>query len=329
MTDTPKDPMEFTVRPIGFVRSARTDVRDDFWGQAEAVVELVEEMPDDSLAGLTEFSHVEVLFVFHRTDPTAVVPGSRHPRNNPAWPRVGIFAQRAKGRPNRLGSTIVRVLGVEGRRVRVAGLDAVDGSPVLDLKPVMTEFLPVTRIRQPAWSRELMRDYWRASQEPDQKPIPDSRSSASGMEVAIRVLGRDDLAVLDSVAPEVFDGPVNQRWAQEFLADPRHHLAVAIVEGRVVGMASGVHYLHPDKAPELWVNEVGVAPTHQNKGIGRRLLQALFARGRELGCTQGWVGTEVANAAARSLYRTVGGIEDAEPFVLVTFNLSETSGPTA
>src|SRR5262249_18728471 len=100
-----------------------------------------------------------------RVDPSGVVVGARHPRNNPAWPRVGIFAQRAKGRPNRLGSTIVRILGRDGRRVRVAGLDAVDGTPILDIKPVMAEFLPREPVRQPAWSRELMRDYWRPEAE--------------------------------------------------------------------------------------------------------------------------------------------------------------------
>jgi aminoglycoside 6'-N-acetyltransferase I len=141
------------------------------------------------------------------------------------------------------------------------------------------------------------------------------------MEVAVRVLGRDDLAVLDAVADDVFDGPVDPRWSAEFLTDPRHHLAVAVAGGVVVGIASGVHYVHPDKPPELWVNEVGVAPPYRDRGVGRRLLRALFARGREVGCERGWVGTEVGNAAARRLYRAVGGVEDAEPFVLVSFAL--------
>ncbi len=149
------------------------------------------------------------------------------------------------------------------------------------------------------------------------------------MKAAVRVLGRDDVAVLDAVAADVFDGPVDRRWAAEFLADPRHHLAVAVAGGVVVGMASGVHYVHPDKPPELWVNEVGVAPPYQNRGVGRRLLRALFARGREVGCETGWVGTEVGNAAARRLYRAVGGVEDAEPFVLVSFALGEGVGPDA
>ena len=87
-------------------------------------------------------------------------PDSRHPRGNPAWPSVGIFAQRAKARPNRIGATIVRILGKDGGRLRVEGLDAIDGTPVLDIKPVLSEFLPSGPVRQPEWTRELMRDYW-------------------------------------------------------------------------------------------------------------------------------------------------------------------------
>ena len=138
---------------------------------------------------------------------------------------------------------------------------------------------------------------------------------------AVRLLGPGDAAVLDRVAEGVFDNPIDPRWRAEFFADPRHHLAVAIDGDLVVGMASAVHYVHPDKPPELWVNEVGVAPPHQNQGVGRRLLQALFARGREVGCAKAWVGTEVGNAVARRLYQSVGGIEDEEPFVLVSFVL--------
>lgn len=141
------------------------------------------------------------------------------------------------------------------------------------------------------------------------------------MHISIRVLGRNDLAVLDAVAADVFDGPIDRRWAAEFLADPRHHLAVAVAGEVVVGMASGVHYVHPDKPPELWVNEVGVAAGYQGQGIGRRLLQALFARGREVGCARGWVGTDLHNAAARRLYRAVGGVEEQEPAIIVTFDL--------
>ena len=137
--------------------------------------------------------------------------------------------------------------------------------------------------------------------------------------LTIRMLGSNDAALLDHVAPGVFDNAIEPRWTAEFLADARHHMAVALDDGLVVGMASAVHYVHPDKPPELWINEVGVAPTHQQQGIGQQLLRALFERGRELGCTEAWLGTEVDNVAARRLYETVGGKE--QPMVYVTFDL--------
>jgi tRNA-Thr(GGU) m(6)t(6)A37 methyltransferase TsaA len=154
-----------SLRPIGFVRSRRVDLRDDFWGDVVAEIELSADLPSDSLDGLEAFSHAEINYLFDRVAPEKVVMSARHPRNNPAWPRVGIFAQRAKGRPNRLGSTIVCIVCREGCRLRVLGLDAVDGTPVVDIKPVMAEFLPKEPVRQPEWSRELMQDYWRPESE--------------------------------------------------------------------------------------------------------------------------------------------------------------------
>ncbi len=138
--------------------------------------------------------------------------------------------------------------------------------------------------------------------------------------VEIRLLGPADASVLDRIAPDVFDGPVDPRWTAEFLGDDRHHLAVALDGGLVVGMASAVHYVHPDKRPELWINEVGVAPTHRGRGVGQALLAALFERGRALGCTEAWVLTEEDNTAARRLYARAGGREEARP-VYVTFAL--------
>lgn len=155
--------MAFIMEPIGYVAAERTGPEDDYWGACESRIVLAEHLEADALQGLEAFSHVEVLFVFDRVDADKVVTGARHPRNNPAWPAVGIFAQRGKGRPNRIGSTACRILGVEGRGLRVAELDAIDGVPVLDLKPVMAEFLPRGELRQPAWSRELMRAYWKST----------------------------------------------------------------------------------------------------------------------------------------------------------------------
>jgi putative acetyltransferase len=152
--------MNIDLQAIGFVAAPRVRAEDDFWGGERARIRLCEDYPAEALRGLAEFSHVEVLYVFHRVDPDKVVTGARHPRDNPAWPAVGIFAQRAKNRPNRIGSTICSIVGVEDRELIVRELDAIDGTPVVDLKPVMVEFLPRGPVRQPAWSHELMREYW-------------------------------------------------------------------------------------------------------------------------------------------------------------------------
>ena len=138
----------------------------------------------------------------------------------------------------------------------------------------------------------------------------------------VRLLNPGDADVLANVAPGVFDHAVDPKWTSAFFADPRHHLAVALDGATVVGMASAVHYVHPDKAPMLWVNEVGVAPTHRRKGLGKRLLEALLEHGQKLGCTEAWLGTEPSNVAARALYASAGWEEEDEPFVLYTTPIS-------
>jgi GNAT superfamily N-acetyltransferase len=133
------------------------------------------------------------------------------------------------------------------------------------------------------------------------------------------MLERDEDSVLDRLAPDVFDYAIDPRWSAEFFADSRHHIAVALHGDQVVGMASAVHYVHPDKSPELWINEVSVSPAHRSQGLGRQLMRALFTRGRELGCSEAWLGTEFTNHAARRMYAAVGGNE--APMVYVTFTL--------
>ena len=152
--------MNQQIHAIGFVEAIRDHAEDDFWGGEEACISLTEEFTAEALQGLAEFSHVEVLFLFHEVDPLKIITAARHPRNNKAWPAVGIFAQRGKNRPNRLGSTICRVVRVDGTKLIVSELDAINGTPVLDIKPVMVEFLPRQDIYQPSWSHELMREYW-------------------------------------------------------------------------------------------------------------------------------------------------------------------------
>lgn len=148
------------MEPIGYVEANREQPGDDRWGGEESCIVLSDRFTPDALRGIEDFSHVEVLFHLDRVDPSNVVVGSRHPRGNRDWPAVGIFAQRAKNRPNRIGSTICGIRRVEGLRLHISELDAVAGTPVLDIKPVMVEFLPRTEVRQPLWSRELMAEYW-------------------------------------------------------------------------------------------------------------------------------------------------------------------------
>lgn len=148
------------IEPIAYVRGPRAAAEDDYWGGVESAIVLTDTYDPEALLGIEDFSHAEILFFFDQVEEQKIIRGARHPRNNPDWPRVGIFAQRGKNRPNRIGSTIVRVLRRDGRVLHVAELDAVDGTPVLDIKPVMQEFLPREPVRQPAWSRELMRQYW-------------------------------------------------------------------------------------------------------------------------------------------------------------------------
>ena len=124
--------------------------------------------------------------------------------------------------------------------------------------------------------------------------------------VEICLLGSSDVTVLDRLAPEVFDHDVQPDWCEDFLSDPRHHLVVARVDGVVVGMASAVDYIHPDKAPQLFINEVGVSPEFRQQGIGRRLMERLVELATELGCTEAWVLTDSDNTAANRLYAAAG-----------------------
>ncbi len=137
-----------------------------------------------------------------------------------------------------------------------------------------------------------------------------------------KLLKAGDEAVLQSVAPDVFDDPIDPAAAAEFLADPRHHIAVAIDEGVVVGFVSAMHYVHPDKPqPELWINEVSVAETHRGQHIGRRMLDMMLSHAIRLGCSEAWVLTHRTNPAAMRLYASCDGIEADEDAVMFEFNL--------
>jgi len=152
--------MDIVLQPIAFVKNTRNDLSDDFWGNIISEIELAEGIPAEAFNGIDKYSHVEIIFHFHLAKKENVV-FKHHPRGNKDWPEVGIFAQRKSDRPNGIGLTIAEIIKREGNKIWLKCLDAIDGTPILDIKPVMKEFLPAGTIRQPDWSHELMKDYWK------------------------------------------------------------------------------------------------------------------------------------------------------------------------
>lgn len=138
----------------------------------------------------------------------------------------------------------------------------------------------------------------------------------------IRMLESRDDGVLRNVAPGVFDNALDPALVAEFLHDKRHHLAVALEDGQVVGFASGVHYVHPDKSAELFINEVAVAPSHHRRGIGRAVVEALLQHAKRLGCREAWVLTDRSNEAAMRLYASTGGDPGPTDHVMFTYFLN-------
>lgn len=153
--------MAIIVEPVATVIGGRKEPMDDDWGKERAIIQLDEaHFSAEAIVGLDSFSHVEVVFHFHLVPDDKVQCGARHPRGNSDWPKLGIFAQRGKNRPNRIGVTVCRLLKLDGARLEVEGLDAIDGTPVLDIKPYMRDFAPRGEVREPFWSHELMAKYW-------------------------------------------------------------------------------------------------------------------------------------------------------------------------
>ncbi len=150
--------MNIQIKPIGFVVNKRTEKSDFKWSSIESKIELTAEFDSDSFEGIELFSHLEILFYFDKSEKEFL--GSEHPRGNRKYPKVGIFAQRKKDRPNHIGATIVNLIRKEGKSLIVANLDAINGTPVLDIKPVFKEYLPKGEVVQPSWVKELMENYW-------------------------------------------------------------------------------------------------------------------------------------------------------------------------
>lgn len=151
--------MDIHLTPIATVKNTRTVPTDDYWATIIAEIELAEHLPTEAFNAIAEFSHLEIIYYFNQVKPEEIVYSGR-PRGNPAYPNIGIFAQRKKDRPNTIGLCTVELLKHENRTLTVKYLDAIDGTPVLDIKPVFKEFEPKSEVRQPAWVADLMQHYW-------------------------------------------------------------------------------------------------------------------------------------------------------------------------
>jgi len=216
--------MIFEMTPIGVVRNERTEATDDDWDRVNSSIELdLSVVGEKAIKGLFRFSHIEVVFVFDRVDPDSVELAARHPRGNPDWPQVGILAQRAKARPNRIGTTVCELMAVRPNGViEVRGLDAIDGTPVLDIKPYFAEFAPRGDVTQPEWTHELMAQYWLST--PEEQPaldperwialVRESPSDHGRLDLIVRRPAVNEREIVDSGELDVTVGLVGDNWLE-------------------------------------------------------------------------------------------------------------------
>ncbi|MGP3756996.1 SAM-dependent methyltransferase [Streptomyces sp. IBSNAI001] len=151
----------YEVESIATVVGGHTRVQDDYQGGIESVIRLDDAYPLETLQGIAEFSHLTVTWRFHLARAKDVQLHARNPRGNPRWPATGTFVHRNHRRPNQLATSYPRLLKVEGRDLLVTDLDAVDGTPIIDLAPYFQEMGPLGDVRQPAWPGEMLSAYWR------------------------------------------------------------------------------------------------------------------------------------------------------------------------
>ena len=127
------------------------------------------------------------------------------------------------------------------------------------------------------------------------------------MSIQLKRMQPGDELDFSEIAPDVFDEPIHPERLEAYLLEPGHLMLLAFDNGVVVGQCAAVIHRHPDKPTELYVDEVGTASTHLRQGIATRMVEAMFAWGRELGCREAWLGTELDNIEANGLYIKVGG----------------------
>lgn len=284
------DVVEIAMTPIGVVRNQRTGAVDDDWDRVDSRIELDPAvLGPDATRDLRSFSHVEVVFVFDRVNPDGVERNARHPRGNPSWPEVGILAQRAKDRPNRIGTTVCELMAVRPNGVvEVRGLDAIDGTPVLDIKPYIAEFAPRGDVVQPAWASELMTSYWRAGDDAHPTPDPEAwltevrRSPADHgrLELIVRRPEVSEREVLDVGELDVEKGLLGDNWlvrgsssAKDGKADPEAQLN--IMNMRCARLVAGVDERVPLAGDQLFV-DLDLSPDNLPAGTRLRIGTAVI-----------------------------------------------------
>lgn len=149
------------LEPVAYVVGGRAEPTDDYWGGATSIIRVdADRFPIESVKNLDSFSHIQVVFHFHKQDLDDLNLSARRPRNNPEWPEVGTFGHRNMKRVNRIGVSTVRLIKVDGLDLHVEELDAIDGTPVVDIKPYFQEFGPRGEVRQPEWVSEMLSEYF-------------------------------------------------------------------------------------------------------------------------------------------------------------------------
>jgi|SRR5450432_4281 tRNA-Thr(GGU) m(6)t(6)A37 methyltransferase TsaA len=151
--------MEIIIKPLAWVKNNRDKPIDDHWGNIISEIVLDETIPEEAFNQITDFSHLEIIYCFDKARENNILY-SRRPRGNPGYPDIGIFSQRNKDRPNHIGLCTVELIWHKERSIGVKMLDAIDGTPVLDIKPVFKEFRLTNEIRQPDWVADLMKYYF-------------------------------------------------------------------------------------------------------------------------------------------------------------------------
>jgi tRNA (Thr-GGU) A37 N-methylase len=261
------DVVELVLHPIGIVRNDRTDAVDG-WDRVDTCIQLDPSMLEEqATVGLGGFSHVEVLFVLDRVGEDEVVRGSRHPWENPAWPRVGVLAQRNRARPNRLGSTVCELMSVVSEQIWVRGLDALDGTPVLDVKPYYAEFAPRGDVRQPPWVAESMGDYWNEAHDSGRldpavaaawrAEVDRSPADHGTVEMIVRRPAEAEREVLDEGRLDIEVGLVGDNWLQRGSpnggpANPDSQLN--IMNSRCAGLVAGGRERIAEAGDQLYVD---------------------------------------------------------------------------